>query len=193
MNEKIRADATQLQSPDRTPPERRGAAYPEPFATMFVRTFADLAKHPRSDAYWRTLAWCFDRLKPDRMGSACHSWIIEDLGLSRPSVSRAMRQLVEDGVLEKEGRGPAAQYRLNSKLVWKGSPAARLAWQNAAPECDLATPVDHRPETDEERERREYALRRARTLQLIAQEQGEEAAEEVAKSLPKSMPRAARG
>lgn len=53
--------------------------------------------------------------------------LAEDLGISGVSVSTALRQLHQLGVIDRQGKGPVTQWRLSLETGWRGNVASYRA------------------------------------------------------------------
>ena len=97
------------------------------FFVGFQEAFTHLAKLPLSGESRRVLEYLFGVLDFENYIRVSHGDIAADLGTARPSVSRAIAQLVANGVLipGPAGRGQKATYRLDPNLGWRGREASR--------------------------------------------------------------------
>jgi DNA-binding transcriptional MocR family regulator len=71
--------------------------------------------------------------------------LAKKLEIDDGSVSRALKELTERGIVERKGRGPVSKWKLSLKWGWRGSAAAyhaavREAAANQPPKAATTTP-----------------------------------------------------
>ena len=93
------------------------------FMTMFRYGWKYLAKLSLKPTETSVLCELLSRLDYENWIAVCQETIAEELKLKQPNVARAMKALVDYGIIEKE-RDPEDKrrwmYRLNADLGWKG-------------------------------------------------------------------------
>ncbi|MEL7274138.1 MAG: hypothetical protein AAGK33_11950 [Pseudomonadota bacterium] len=70
------------------------------------------------------LVWCFHNLSFDRFNLIDTKAMAEELGVSRPTISRCLNDLRDREFLERQGSGPRQTWKLTPEGGWRGTPTS---------------------------------------------------------------------
>ncbi len=102
-------------------PRPPGRSYGRMFHTTFSEATAELAKRLTSGATLRVMLVLPQHLNYETFKRLDQSSLAGELGMTQASVSRALTELHEQGVVERKGAGPVTEWRLSSDYGWRGS------------------------------------------------------------------------
>ncbi len=101
---------------------RRKVYWPEDFGLVFMKEFGNLRKLGLTANEWNVLAWLFEHLEYENWVLVSQKQIAEDCGLRQSHVSTYLKRLCELEVIARDPKnGNRGRYRINSRLMWKGS------------------------------------------------------------------------
>lgn len=128
------------------------ASYGKPFMTMFHEDLLPLATNaslPR--ATFPLLIWCWNNLSHENFQQFSQVEVAAYLKTSQPSISAALAELLNMGMVERQGKGVRQAWRLTPKTCWRGYAGQyrqRLR-EDAAPKLSIVKPmlikVEHAP------------------------------------------------
>ena len=135
---------------------------------MFDEARHQIIKELRSAATLRVFLALPDHLSWTEFRSLNQSELATALEIDNASVSRAMRDLLNRGIVERTGKGPVMKWKLSLKWGWRGNAAAYHTAMREAETVRLGgvPPVDLRPINAAEGIDRK-ASRPQRTLTLL--------------------------
>lgn len=91
---------------------------------MFDDARHQIIKELRSAATLRVFLALPDHLNWTEFRPLNQSDLATELEIDNASVSRAMRDLLSRGIVERTGKGPVMQWKLSLKWGWRGNAAA---------------------------------------------------------------------
>jgi DNA-binding Lrp family transcriptional regulator len=101
-----------------------GATYGKRFLIMFDEARHQIIKELRNAATLRVFLALPDHLSWTEFRPLNQGQLASELEIDQASVSRAMKDLLNRGIVEREGKGPASHWRLSLKWGWRGNAAA---------------------------------------------------------------------
>jgi DNA-binding transcriptional MocR family regulator len=104
-----------------TEPRERGRAYNMNFTTTFTDPVADLATKLKSAVALKLVMILPKLLSYQHWRRLDQVTVGAQIGADNSTISRAMRELEEQGFLERRGRGPVIEWRLTEYFGWKGT------------------------------------------------------------------------
>ena len=104
---------------------------------MFDEARHQIIRELRSAATLRVFLALPDHLSWTEFRSLNQSELATDLEIDNASVSRAMRDLLNRGIVERIGAGPVMKWRLSLKWGWRGNAAAYHAAVREAEQARL--------------------------------------------------------
>jgi hypothetical protein len=99
-------------------------SYGKVFTTTFTEDVAALANRITSGATLRVLLILPQHLSYTTWKRLDQVKVGEQLNLDQASISRALSQLLKEGVVERQGSGSHLEWRLSSDYGWKGDVAS---------------------------------------------------------------------
>ena len=111
---------------------------------LFQRMMGQLGREGRiGKEGWRVIAWLLGRLDWDNWLVVPQRELAEALGMSQQNVSRAIRQLCQEGVLLRAASpAPRSTYRLSAEFAYRGS---RNGWEKRRREEQAERDAQHQP------------------------------------------------
>ncbi len=112
-----------------------GASYGKRWIIMFDEARQQVIRELRSASTLRVFLSLPDHLTWTEFRSLHQSELAAALEIDSASVSRAMRDLLARGIVERIGKGPVQRWKLSLAWGWRGSAAA---YQSAVREAEKA-------------------------------------------------------
>ena len=100
-----------------------GRSYGRLFHTTFTHETAALAKKIESGSTLRVLLILPEHLNYTTFKRLDQTKLAAELHMAQSSISAAMAQLLQLGVVERQGKGPVTEWRLTTDFGWKGDVA----------------------------------------------------------------------
>lgn len=108
-------------------PQRHRNAFSEGWVAMSQPGFENIAREIKSVEQFRVLSFLISRLDFNNFLTINQSEIASELTMAQPSVNRAIKALVEKGILlEGQRMGRIKSYKLNPNYGWKGKAQAHV-------------------------------------------------------------------
>lgn len=96
-------------------------SYGAQFMIVFTETMATVASRTQSGTTLRVLLLLPEHLNFTDFRPLNQRSLAAQLQVGSGSISRAMTDLLEMGVVERQGRGPVTQWRLSTDWGWNGT------------------------------------------------------------------------
>jgi len=96
-------------------------SYGRPFMTLFTDIVHEVARSIDSASTWKVLFSLARHLSWTEWRRLDQRELAEELGITAPSVSRALKQLHAMRIVARKGRGPVTMWKMTDELGWRGT------------------------------------------------------------------------
>lgn len=123
------------------------------FMVVFPEILQGIARDPAAPSQTLgVLSLLWTRLSAERWGLIRQAELAEEMGVSQPTVSNAMKYLVGKGLLQKRGSTVRQEWLLAPEAGWKGTPGAyhKAREIQAKGEAKVVPFAGHRARDDDE-------------------------------------------